>query len=304
MHLKLPSPLTQAAALSLFLGLAACSSSNDTASDETSEPSTAAANDTDTPSTADPDSPPDASSNLLLDFTAYIPDAVQISGVAVQRDTGLAALVTDHETVVLFDLAEQENVGKFSVQLGELPRQGSSEALSFGANEDIYVLYPDSGTLRAFSQLGEVQDTIELPEAEWMGGLAIDIETDHALLVRKTEGANEVVAFDLDDNTVSLEVPVIGPLAGAQIEGLSLATDGTAELLWVITKTSDVFTLNPMTGASVLFGRADAVEDASAIEAFVNVVDGSAEENLAIADDDNKYNEEPGPLRLYLMSND
>lgn len=240
---------------------------------------------------------------LLLDYTAFVEGAVQVSGIAVDRKNALAVLCTDHERAIVFELETLDAVAEFSVQFGDLPEQGASEAIGVTESGDVVVLYPDHETLVTFDLQGEHLGEVNLPSGDWFGAMALEPASEIAYLVRKEGKDYELVGFDLEEDESTATVKLEGELVGTQLEGLSLDLDGTATRLWAVSKPNQVFLIEPGSGKTTKMGDALEVGEGSAIEAFTNLVEGVPEDVFAISDDDNSYNTEPGPLRLYLLDN-
>ena len=236
---------------------------------------------------------PESDGELLLDFTAFVEDAVQISGMGVSADGQLAALVTDFERLFVVETATLDVIYTLSIQFGNLPQQGSSEAISFRPDGTLAVLFPDHAEIRTYSTTSNdpLLSAITLPEGAYVGAMAIT-ESDIAIVGVRTASTVTLRSIDLETGAVLEEVPLASTLDGT-IEGFGL----NGELLWTVTNQNMVYSINTENGA-VSEGRlVPDVEDSSAIEPML---DGEGERVLAITDDADEYNAEPSPIRLFL----
>ena len=244
----------------------------------------------------DNDNDPTASGGgLVLDFTAFVEGAVQVSGVASSEQGGLA-VVTDFERVVVIDPSSAAAIDEFSVQFGDLPQQGSSEALIFTANGDLAVLYPDHKTVRTFSN-GQAQGDVDLSAVEGPihGAMTIDPALGR-LYVVSGDQTLALIEIDANDGTVRSSQPITGDL-DVEVTGLSTAIND-ASLLWAVAADNRVFDIDTMSGQSRNRGTLSEVGEASGCEAFINAEDEAV---LSVSDDDDQYNAQPGPIRLYLL---
>ena len=233
---------------------------------------------------------------LTLDYTAFVEGAVQISGLAVSRSTGQIAAVTDFERVVLIS-PEGQATAEFSVQLGELPEQGSCEAASFTADGDLAVLYPEAGLIRVYAPTAEgtlLSETVLPAGLSPLGGMVIDPEDDTVVL--PTPG--RLVAVDLRSAEIVEDVALSGLALEGEISGLSAGVDGSLAGGWIATDANRVYRVDLATGVVDAQYTLSELGDLSGVEAFESV---EGERVLATSDDDDMYNAEPGPLRLYLL---
>ena len=235
---------------------------------------------------------------LLLDFTLFVDGAVQVSGVGVSRGGGLAAVVTDFERVVVIDPQAAEALGEFSVQLGDLPRQGSTEAISWTADDDLAVLYPDAALVRTYATDGALRAEVDIGNVTTAvhGAMTVDPQADVAYVVAGT-GSLTLFGIDLASGGLRSEIALSGDLA-SPVEGLSLGVEGTPSPMWAITAEGEAFSIDTASGNTDFIGTVQEVGEASGVEAFINP---EGEPVLAVSDDDDRYNAEPGPLRLYLF---
>lgn len=230
--------------------------------------------------------------DLVLDFTVLVQDAVQVSGIGV-ADDGAVALVTDFEQGFVVDPESLEARYTFSAQWGDLPRQGTTEGIAVRPDDTVVVLYPDLAAARVYEpSTGEILQEIPLAADDLNGAITLTPDGTGAYLV---DGV-DLLLVDLSDGSVTASTPLSGDLAGP-VEGLSLDTDGGVQRLWLVDDASQVFELDPTTGVTAHRGTVAEVGDSSGLEAFVNPEDEAV---LAITDDDDAYNAEPGPIRLYL----
>ena len=245
--------------------------------------------------------PVTGSSALVLDFTAFIDGAVQVSGIGIDRTTGTVAVVTDFERVVLIDAQSVSAIGTFSAQLRTLPRQGSTEAIAFTPDGDIAVLYPDVALLRVYdddgsgSILGEL--SLEAVPGPLHGAMALSADGTRLFLIAGAD-AVRLVEVRLEDGSVVRSTELTGDAITAEVSGLSPGVDGSDARLWAVTGNSRAFSIDVGTGTAEFTGEVSEVEDCSGSEAFVNP---EGEAVLAVSDDADRYNSVPGPLRLYLI---
>ncbi len=265
------------------LGMSACGQTNDQPIDQPIDQ-------------PDPDNP---SGTMVLDYTAYIEGAIQVSGVGVSQSDGTIALVTDFESLMLIDPETVSEIGSFSVQLGNLPEQGSSEAVSFTSSGDLAVLYPEHKRVISYDPTGSdrVADLDLSAIVEPIhGSMTIAPDTDTIYMIAG-EGPFELIGVSYPDGSVTTRATLTGDLA-AEVTGLSLAVDGSATELWAVSEDNRAFDLNVATGALTLQATLSEVGESSGAEAFLNP---EGENVLAVSDDSDEYNAEPGPLRLYLL---
>lgn len=229
---------------------------------------------------------------LTLDYTAYVDDAVQVSGLGARADGGQVALVTDFEMALIVDPASVQVINRFSVQFGELPEQGSSEAIAYRPDGSLAVFYPERSVIRFFAPEGngEPEGQLELEELDYRGALVV-LEQDFGLVA--FERGNNVVlrAIDLDDGEIEGETQLETPIEN--IEGMGQDANG----VYAVTRSGTVYTIDWLKGAVERIGTVTEVEEPSAIEPILN---GSEEPVFMVADDADRYNSEPGPIRLYL----
>ncbi len=240
------------------------------------------------------------SDGWVLDFTLFVEGAVQVSGIGASASAELVALVTDFEGVILIDPSIGEAVGEFSVQLGELPEQGSTEALSWTADDHVAILYPDDSIIRTYDVEGVQQSEVEFSAAGQPvhGAMTVDPSTGTAYVITGT-GPLELVAIDLETGSVVQTTEISGPIENA-VEGLSLSINGDTSPLWAVTAVGEPFRIDAETGEAELSrGTFSEVDTPSGLEVFVNPVE--TESVIAVSDDGDQYNDEPGPLRLYLL---
>jgi len=235
---------------------------------------------------ADPASDSDGGT-LLLDYTAYVDGAVQVSGVGVRADGQEGVLVTDFEQVLRVDLATAEVVGSFSVQRGDLPEQGASEAVDYRPDGSLAVLFPEDSVIGFYSVDGAPLGELALPEGVYHGGMVV-FDNDEALVVADGPLLRRI---DLDDGALVSEVPLSG--VSEEVEGLGF--DGAA--LWAVVKDNGVYRVSLEGGAAEARYTADEVGEASGVAVLAD----EEEVVVIISDDDDAYNAEPGPLRLYLL---
>lgn len=239
------------------------------------------------------------SDGWILDFTLFVDGAIQVSGIGASTSSGLVAVVTDFERVVLIDPQTAEAAGEFSVQLGDLPQQGATEAIAWTSEDYVAVLYPDDAIIRAYDVDGTLQHEVDISAAPQPlhGAMTVDPTNDTVYVV---SGSDELslVAVDLASGDVVSTVVVSAPQSEA-IEGLSLSIDGDTSPLWALTSEGEAFRIDASSGVSEPAGEAfSEVGEPSGLEALINP---EGESVLAVSDDDDQYNAEPGPLRLYLL---
>lgn len=238
--------------------------------------------------------PPVSAEPLILDYTAYVEGAVQVSGIGVSAD-GRIGLVTDFEQVLLVDPETVETTTMFSVQLGALPEQGASEAIAF-VDDDIAVLYPEDARIRMFSREGVPGRDVLIEEAGRLhGAMSVD-ERDIARLIATRDTGPVLLAIDLDNGRALGEKPLTLD-AGLEVNGLSVVL-GQPRRLWATTASNEVYVIDAESGEVTLRSPLPRVGEASGCESFVNPM---GETVLAIADDADEFNDVPGPLRLYLV---
>jgi outer membrane protein assembly factor BamB len=269
------------------LAVAACSDdSNDDMSD--SAPST-----TDT-AEADASGPPAAASadELILDYTLYVEGGIQVSGIGVSPDRMSIALVTDRERMIVYDLEELAVSAEFSVQLGDLPRQGSTEAVKFTSDNEVAVFYPDAGVVRRYDLSGEMVDEVDVKGSGSDFADAMSVTDEGSLLLATDNGS--LVQVDANGGTgTEVRLALDGELG--EIVGLSNAGDGSA---YVATDDGQVLHVELATGEVEELPTTSEVTEPSDIEYFVNPED---EPVIAITDDADQYNDTEGPIRLFLV---
>ena len=222
---------------------------------------------------------------LVLDYTLFVDGAVQVAGIGASADGTEVALVTDFESVILVDAESGEPTGGFDVPLRAIPTQGATEAVAF-LGQDVVVLYPEEPLLRRYAADGTLVSEI-VPDVAMPGdGLA---QVDGVLWLTEPD---RIVGIDPEDGMRVREVEVagLGAVAG-------LGWDAEAEHLWVLAENNEVSTIRLSDGDRVDRGTLAEVDDGSGLEPLV---DSEGERLLAISDDSDMYNAEPGPIRLYL----
>ena len=235
-------------------------------------------------------------SGLVLDFTVFVPGAIQVSGMGVSPNGREIAVVTDLERLVVVDAETVMPTADFSVQFGDLPQQGSSEALAYLSTDTIAVLYPDHKTVRTFVN-EEATGSIDLAGVDGVvhGAMAIDADTGSLYVVAGT-GPLFLVEVAVEGGAVRGRQELEGEIA-AEVVGLSLDPD-SSNTLWAVTGDNQAFTIDRSSGAATAQGSLPEVGESSACEAFYNL---EGEAVLGVSDDDDQYNAEPGPIRLYLF---
>jgi hypothetical protein len=281
-----PSPqrIGLAMAMAGSLVFAACSSNGDGETATSSE------------EPAPEDVASDQPSELILDYTLYIEGGIQVSGVAISPDEGTIALVTDFENVIVYDIDEAAVVSDFSVQLGDLPRQGSTEAITFTAADEVAVLYPDADLVRRYDLTGEMTGEVDLSGIGSELAEGMTATEDGSLLVATVEPTPAVVTVDANGvprAPVGLELEQ----GVGEIVGLSL-TGGDADAVYIGTEDGDVLQADLVTGEVDQLPEITEVGDLSDIAYFVNPDD---EPVIAVTDDSNQYNDVEAPIRLYLV---
>lgn len=283
MNTRFLPALAAATVLALPLAIAGCGSGADTASTTDPPPSTAPTGTT--------------SGGLILDYTAYIEGAEQISGLAVSGDGFDAALVTDFEKVIIYDLDDGEVEAEFPVPLSDLPQQGSTEAITFTGDDELAVLYPEDALIRRYSADGEMLGEHDISElsATWFGAMTATGQGREVALI--TDGPEpQLVRIDLDEAGVSSSVPLMGVDTAGLITGLSRGIDG--EMLWVGTDQGENYPVDSQTGKAGAPLSTPEVGEPSAIELLVNT---EGERVIAVADDDDRFNGSEGPILLHLL---
>jgi hypothetical protein len=239
------------------------------------------------------------SDTWVLDFTLFVEGAIQVSGIGASASAGLVAVVTDFERVILIDPQTAEAAGEFSVQLGDLPQQGSTEAIAWTSQDHLAILYPDDAIIRRYDVDGTLQHEVDISGAPQPlhGAMTVDPVDDTAYVVAGTD-ALTLVGVALDSGEVRSSVAMEG-LAGEPIEGLSLSISADTAPLWALTASGEAYRIDASSGVAALERDAfSEVDEPSGLEALVNP---EGESVLAVSDDDDQYNAEPGPLRLYLL---
>ena len=236
--------------------------------------------------------PADGTPALVLDYTAFIPGAVQPSGLGVDTDNALAAIVTDFERVLVVDLATQAVTSEFDVGRNELPRQGATEAVAFLDGEQLAVLYPDDRIIGLFELDGTRAGEVTVSTSGTVDGALTVLEGQLVVVVRDVGGAG---VLRIDPATAqATELRLDG--ADEPFEGLSPAGDGPG--LIAVTGGRNLFRIDLRDGAATLVGTVAEVGDPSGVEAFLDEAEGELQ--IAVTDDADAYNTEPSPLRLYL----
>gem|GEM_PF-2741990 len=255
---------------------------------------------------------------LILDYTAFIDDATQVSGMTVNRDSGLVALTTDLEKVVKFNLTDPELKSTiFNIPWRDDARleQGSAEAISFDSEDTVLVLYPEKNAIRRYNIInGEQILEASLPERSWFGAMAIDRDEGEIFLITN-ESPHKLVSIDIDtlvskdDSTTEIdeEIELDVPDDLGTIEGLSVDRFGSGDKLWAVTKSGQIVDINPLTGSLGAPQTSGSFIEPSAIEAFVNSEgEGEEEAVFAVADDGDEFNRaggsnEGGESPIYLL---
>ena len=247
--------------------------------------------------TSNSETPDPVQGRLVLDFTAFVDGAVQVSGIAADRTSGTIGVVTDFERVVLIDPQTVSAAATFSVQLGDLPRQGSTEAIAFTPEGDVAILYPDALIVRVYSTTGDVEREIALQaDGPIYGAMALSDDGTRIYLVT---GADTLSLVELDgsDGRSLRSTELSGDIVG-EVSGLSPGADGSVDRLYLVTSDNRAFVLDTASGRVTPAGAVGEVDDSSGTEAFVNA---EGEAVLAVSDDADIYNTAPGPIRVYLL---
>jgi len=164
---------------------------------------------------------------LVLDFTTSIDGGKQISGLGIQRETGLAAFVTDFEEVILFDLPSQSVQTSFNVGWNDGLSQGETEAIAFDTEESVAVLYPEKHAIRRYSLTGELLTSLTIDtDVELAGGMTIDADAAEAIVVSKT-APPALLTVSMADGIVKSTTPLVG-IESPLVDGLSPDVDGDA----------------------------------------------------------------------------
>ena len=229
---------------------------------------------------------------LTLDYTAYIPGAIQPSGLGVSPDASTAALVTDFERVVVVDIATQQPTADFGVGRNELPRQGATEAIAFLDDTRLAVLYPDDHVVGIFDLEGSLLAEVELDIDERVDGAMTVIGANLAVLSRTDAGA-ELQLVDPETGD-ALAVPIVDDIE--PLEGLSPSED--VDVLLGVTAAGDIHQIDVSSGTVTTVGQVAEVDDPSGLEVFRN--ESEDEVQIGVTDDADAYNSEPSPLRLFL----
>lgn len=253
---------------------AACSDS----SDQAASPATS------TPAATD--------GSLVLDYTAYVPGAIQVSGIGFDPTDTMAAIVTDFEQVLIVEIATQTPIATFDVGRGELPRQGATEAVAFVDGERVAVLYPDDRTIGLFGLAGEPAGELSIPDRGVVDGALTVL--DGALVMVSRQADRAELTFIDPSTEESRSVALDGE--HGPFEGLGVDADGSA--LVAVTSDGSVVRIDAASGAVASVGVASEVDDASGIDVIVSLEE--AETQIAVTDDADEYNDEPGPVRLFL----
>jgi hypothetical protein len=268
------------------LAIAACSNdSNDDESDSAPSTTDTAKDDAAAPSAA-------AADELILDYTLYVEGGTQVSGIGVSPDRMSIALVTDLERMIVYDLEELAVSAEFSVQLGDLPRQGSTEAVKFTSNNELAVFYPDAGVVRRYDLSGKMVGEVDVKRSGSDFADAMSV-TDEGSLLLATDGGSLVQVDANGGTSTEVSLAVDGRLG--EIVGLSNAGDGSA---YVATDDGQVLLVELATGEVQELPTTSEVTEPSDIEYFVNPED---EPVIAITDDADQYNGTEGPIRLFLV---
>jgi hypothetical protein len=229
---------------------------------------------------------------LILDYTLYVEGATQVSGIDTSADGSQIAVVTDLEHAFIFGIEEFAVTDQFTVQLGDLPRQGSTEAIAFTSPDEVAVLYPDVSLIRRYGTDGEIRAEIDLSSHELDLAGAMTRLADGTLLVATTDPAPTLVAVDADGTTArTVDVTTdIGEIAGL--------TTGPGDSVYAVTEDGVVLAIDLGDGATTQLPSISAVGEPSDIEYFVTPDDEAV---LAITDDADEYNGTEGPIRLFLL---
>lgn len=229
---------------------------------------------------------------LVLDYTAYIAGAIQPSGLGLNEDGSLVAIVTDFERVLLADTATQDATVEFSVARGELPRQGSTEAVAFSDDSHVVVLYPDDKVIGRFTLDGQAVDELLIESDGSVDGALASVDGD-LLWIGRTESDAHLYRYDTQTDTV-VEVSLAPGLP--VLEGMTVDVGG--EPVVGVSGDGTVFEIDAATGEHEVRGRVVEVTEPSGIAIFVNA--DEEEVQVAVTDDADQYNAEPSPLRLYV----
>lgn len=280
-------PLVAAAVVTAVVA-AACGTSS-AASDGTADGTDAAP--VETAATSEGGAAPD--DGLVLDYTAFIEGVEQPSGIGIHPTGESVAIVTDFEEVTIYDLATGTIAERWSAQLGELPEQGSTEAVVFDG-DDVLVLYAEAGVIRRYDGTGEQLEEIEVGIDRPLAGAMTTGSEDTVVLITD-EAAPALVDVDLATGEADTR-PLARFDSTATIVGLSRTIDG--QDLLVGTDEGEIFAVEADGAAVVGVHRVDGVDEPSAVEAFINPEDEAV---VAVAEDGDAYNGSESPLRLFLL---
>jgi hypothetical protein len=272
----------------IAVGLAAAC---DSSSDETAAPTP-----TPMPTPRHSEAPPPSAGGdeLTLDYTLYVEGGIQVSGLDSSADRSRLALVTDMEEVRIFDIEQFAVTESFSVQLAELPRQGSTEAVAFTSDDEVAVLYPDVSLIRRYSTAGELRGEIDLSAHDWELAGAMSTAADGSLLLVTATPTPTLIGVTTDGRITSqVDLDVDGRATG-EIVGLST---GPADTLYALTEDGVALLANLHESTVEPLPAINGVDSPSDIEYFVTPEDEAV---LAIPDDADEYNGSEGPIRLYL----
>jgi hypothetical protein len=217
---------------------------------------------------------------------------IQVSGIGVSPNRTALAVVTDFEKVIVFDLEKLAVASEFSVQLGDLPRQGSTEAVKFTSDSELAVFYPDAGVVRRYDLSGNMTDHVEINSSGSEFADAMSLADDGSLVLPTVDGS--LVLVDVEGTTGDAVKLAVESDIG-EIVGLSDAGGGS---VYVITDDGELLLADTATGETERLPAASEVTAPSDIEYFVSPEDEAV---LAITDDANEYNDQEGPIRLFLV---
>jgi hypothetical protein len=238
---------------------------------------------------SDDDSTAEGSEDLILDYTLYVEGGVQVSGLDVSPAGTTLALVTDLEKMLLYDLEQQAVTSEFSVAFGDLPRQGSTEAVAFTSSDELAVLYPDADLVRRYDLAGHVlgEMNVNRPGSDLAGAMTA---TDDGSLLLATVSPNPALVWARTAQSVEL----IAEDEIGEIVGLSMAD---ADSVYIGTEDGEVLLADVASGHVQDIATITDVGELSDVEFFVNPED---EPVIAMTDDADEYNGTEGPIRLYL----
>jgi outer membrane protein assembly factor BamB len=235
-----------------------------------------------------------SSDELILDYTLYVEGGIQNSGIDASPVETTLALVTDFEKVLVYSLDQLAVVEEFGVQLGDTPRQGSTEAVAFTAPDELAVLYPDAALVRRYSLTGELVTETDLSGLgyELAGGMAV-LE-DGSLLLATSDSPATLLTVSADGQLrSSVELAVDGTIG--EVSGLSVRDTSS---VYVGTDEGAVFLVDVATGTAEALPAMPDVGEFSDLLYFVNPEDEAV---IAVTDDADEYNDTEAPIRLYLL---